>query len=440
MRNVGLVFGLCYAAICHAHSGEAFNNAIQSAGFRVPPEWISELPPNIQAKAYRAWQEAPPTPPVTPPKTEQQLEEEDNKYYEGLDPKHRQDLINDVKLGRSVVKEIKSELKESASTNMTERVRRIGKELSEIANKNAVDVTWGDKRLNPFRYEFTVIEGTDVNAFSIPGGFIYVYEGLLNYTETDHELAGVLAHEISHASFRHIATLQREQSRLNAITLPLILIGLLAGGEAGTGIAVASDLASRAIGSGWSVKAEKSADFGGYQYIRNSNYEPVGLLTFMERLNFDDRGTGRVDWGIYKSHPPSRERVSAFLAMLQDAKAPIRRSLSSTTLRAIPVEERDATYSIKLMNRIVARLAGENAADRSVQLAGELDNLFDDVPSVSDFESRPDGSVYAKGQLIFRPSSSDIEMAKKPGSEIAAGIVKTLKAAAFELRYRLWDN
>lgn len=441
MRSSALLSALGLASLSFAHAGDPLSEAMQSAGFRVPPAWIAELPPSIQVKAYRTWQETP-TPPAQPPteKTDKQLEEEDNIFYASLDPKHRQDLINDVKLGRSVVKEIKSELKESSSPNMTERVRRIGKELAEIANKNIVDVSWGDKRLNPFRYEFTVIEGKDVNAFSIPGGFIYIYEGLLNYTETDHELAGVLAHEISHASFRHIATLQREQSRLNAITLPLILIGLLAGGEAGTGIAMAGDLTSRAIGSGWSVKAEKSADLGGYQYIRNSPYEAVGLLTFMERLNFDDRGTGRVDWGIYKSHPPSRERVSAFLSMLQDSKIPVKRSVSSTTLRAIPVEERDATFSVKLMNRIVVRLAGDNASDRSLQLATELDELFDEIPSVSDFESRPDGSVYARGQLIFRPSASDVETAKKTAPEISAEVVKTLKAAAFELRYRLWDN
>lgn len=434
MRALSTIWAFGFLAFSHA---QTFSDTLELRGFRVPPEWISELPPQIRASAYRAWQEAPPAPPE---KTDDQLAKEDEDYYKDLDPKHRQDLINDVKLGRQVVKEVKAELKESTSPNMAERVRRIGKELADIANQNSVDVTWGDKRLNPFRYTFTVVEGADVNAFSIPGGFVYVYEGLLNYCETDHELAGVLAHEISHASFRHIATLQHEQSKLNAITLPLILIGLLTGGEAGTGVAMAGNYLSQAIGSGWSVKAEKAADFGGFQYIKHSNYEPVGLLTFMERLNFDDRGTGRIDWGIYKSHPPSRERVNAFLKLMADQKLPIRRSLSSTTLRALPIEERDATFLVKLMNRVVVRLAGDKASDRAHQFAAELDDVFDDVPSVSDFESRPDGSVMVRGELVFRATDSDVESMKKTPGALADEVVKTLKAAAWELRYRLWDN
>lgn len=420
-----------------AHAGD-FSDTLDQQGFRTPPDWIGYLPPKLQVRALHVWQEAPPD--TAKPKSDADLSKEDEEYYKDLDPKHRHDLINDVKLGRSVIKDAQDELKATGSPQMQERVRRVGNELAAIANAQQVEVTWGDKRLNPFRYEFTVLEGTDVNAFSIPGGFIYVYEGLMNYAETDHELAGVLAHEISHASFRHLATLQREQSRLNAITLPLILIGILAGGEAGQGILAAGVYGGQAIGSGWSVKAEKSADYGGFQYMKRSNYEPVGMLTFMERLSFDERGTGHVDWGIYKSHPPSRDRVSAFLKLLNDAKMPIRRSVSSTTLRAIPVEERNATYSVKLMNRVVVNLAGDNAADRSLQLATELDEIFDDVPAVSDFEYRPDGSVLARGQLLFRPSESDLEAAKKPAPGIAEEIVKALKAAAFELRYRLWDN
>lgn len=418
----------------YAHEDGTLANHLKEIGFRMPPEWISELPPSIQAYALSEWQEQPAAP--APPSQDA----EDQAFYQELDAKHRNDLINDVKLGRSVALEVQKELKTSTSTNMADRVNRISAELAEIANHTQVDVSWGDKRLNPFRYKFTVVEGTDVNAFSLPGGFIYVYEGLIKYAETDHELAGVLAHEISHASFRHVATLQREQSRLSAITLPLILIGLLSGSEVGAGIAQAGSLASQAIGSGWSVKAEKSADLGGFQYIRKSKYETVGMLTFMERLAFDERGQGRVDWGIYKTHPPSRERVNSFIGMMQGAGIPIRRSISSTTLRAIPIEETDGTHSIKLMNRKVLTLAGDGADLRIKGFAEQLNRIFDDVPAVYDFESRPDGSVWGKGNLIWKPSPTDADFAKKTVGEISEEIVKVLKAAAFELQYRVWDN
>ena len=417
-------------ALGHACGDDALRDQLREIGFQVPPEWIAELPPQIETLALARWQEA-------PTQTEDQ---QDQAYYADLDQKHRNDLISDVKLGRSVSLEVLKELKVSSSTNMADRVTRIGNELAEIANKSLVTVSWGDKRLNPFRYKFTVVEGKDVNAFSLPGGFIYIYEGLIKYAETDQELAGVLAHEISHASFRHVAVLQREQSKLTAITLPLILIGLLSGSEAGAGIAQVGSLANQAIGSGWSVKAEKSADYGGFQYMQKSKYETVGMLTFMERLSYDERGEGRVDWGIYKTHPPSPDRVSAFIALMHGAGIPIHRSISSTTLRAIPVEQTDGTHSIRLMNRTVVTLSGDTAVGRISALAEELNKFFDEMPSVYEVEARPDGSVWGRDKKLFQPNEADAEVAKQTIPEFGSAIVKVLKQAIFELQYRIWNN
>ncbi len=424
----------CPIFACSIDGG--FNSALADTGFRVPPEWIFELPPKIQPVALAKWQETP-APAAAPAPN---LDAEDEQYYSNLDPKHRKDLIDDVKLGRSVVVEVNKELKLSSSTNMTDRVTRIGAEFAAIANANQVDVSWGDKRLNPFRYTFKVVEGKDVNAFSLPGGFIYIYEGLIKYAETDHELAGVIAHEVAHASFRHVATLQREQSKLSAITLPLILIGLLTGSEAGMGIAQAGTLANQAIGSGWSVKAEKSADLGGFQYMRKSNYEAVGLLTFMERLAFDERGVGRVDWGIYKSHPPSRERVNSFISMMQGASQRVQRSISSTTLRAIPVEETDGSHSLRLMNRKILTLSGESAANRIQVFATKLNSTFDAIPSVFDIESRNAGEITGRGEVLVELSESDAERNQLSLRDLTDEVVRSLKAAAFELKYRVWDN
>ena len=70
-----------------------------------------------------------------------------------------------------------------------------------------------------------------MNAFSLPGGYVFVFDGLVKYSESDDELAGVLAHEICHAKFRHVATLDKEASKLQAISLPAILIAIFSGGR-----------------------------------------------------------------------------------------------------------------------------------------------------------------------------------------------------------------
>lgn len=421
-------------ACCGGHSTTSeFQEVLRTHGVPVPepePEWRRILPEEVRAIAVRIEEDAPPTPAAPPPA---------ESPFANLDEKHRKDLEADLALGKEVAQQVEKELKLTDNPQMVERVRRIGNELAEIARQTQVDVTWGDRRLNPFPYTFHVIQGEDVNAFSLPGGFIYVYEGLLKYAETDHELAGVLAHEIAHAAFRHVATLQREQSRLSAITLPLILIGLFSGSEAGAGISQAANLTNQAIGSGWSVRAEKSADLGGFQYLRSSRFNPTGLLTFMERLAFDERAEGRIDWGIFRSHPPSRDRVNAILGMFRGAGIPVQRSVSSTTLRALPVEEADGTHTLRLLKRTIAVFRGADAASRAEEAANRLNPLLDRIPAVFDIDSRPGGAVLVKGEVIFRFGESDLAE-----SETVAGVtdraVRELKAAAFELQYRVWDN
>src|SRR5687768_1246237 len=90
-----------------------------------------------------------------------------------IDKRHEKDMKHDVDLGAKYALEIEKELKFSKNQEMIDRVKRVGGVIAEIARKNQVKVTWGDKRLNPFAYRFHVVEDKNVNAFSIPGGFIY---------------------------------------------------------------------------------------------------------------------------------------------------------------------------------------------------------------------------------------------------------------------------
>lgn len=416
-----------------------FTDQLRLSGAALEPQWITKLPDEVRSVARRVRQDAGTTPTEANTPSPPRLPT-DAELWKDLDPKHRADLENDVKLGEEVAKQVEKEFKFSASANMEERLQRIGRELAAIANANQVTVSWGDKRLNPFSYEFKLLEGDDVNAFSIPGGFIYVYEGLMSFAETDHELAGVLAHEIAHASFRHVATLQREQSRLNAITLPLILIGLLSGSEAGMGAAQVGSLTNQAVGSGWNVRAEKSADLGGFQYMRKSRWEPVGLLTFMERLAHEERMQGTENWGIFRTHPPSRERVRELLNMMNAAGLPVRRSVSSTTFRGLPIENTDGTHSVKIMKRVILTLGGADQAARAEQIADKLSKLYDQVPSVREIEGRADGSIIAFREPLFQLTEADAAQANKTLSALTDQVVRDLKAVAFELRYRLADN
>lgn len=353
--------------------------------------------------------------------------------------KHRKDLEGDIRLGREYSAEIDKELKPSEDVAAIERVRRIGNELAAIAIKDQVSVRWGDPRLNPFPYEFRVVQGKDVNAFSLPGGIIYVYEGLLKYVESDDELAGVLAHEISHAAFRHIATLRREQSKLDVFTIPLILLGLFKGGDAGTGALMAGTLLNQAMGSGWSVKAEESADYGGLQYMLKSRYNPVGSLTFMERLAYDDRKGPQYEMGIYRTHPPSRERAETLTEELRSTGIPIQRSKVTTSFKSTVKPGDNGVVQLWFGQILIHEFGGSDALTRADGAAGRLDALMDEVPKLFEVELKTGNRVFGKNLELFVVAQEDADAQKGTLKSAEQRAIEGIKRAIYDLSYRIWD-
>jgi len=358
-----------------------------------------------------------------------------------LDPKHEANVQNDKELGKKYSAEVDKELKASADADGLKRVQRIGSEMAEIANRTLTKTLWGDKRFSPFDYQFKLVEGKDVNAFSLPGGYIYVYDGLLKYVESDDELAGVLAHEIGHAALRHVATLQREQSKLNAIQLPLILVAILAGGSSGAAGALGlGSLVGTAVGNGWSVKAEQAADYAGFQYIAQSKYNPTGMLTMMERLARDERGGPNIDWGIYRTHPPSRERAAALETDISRAGIPVQRSAVTTSYRATMRPGENLNVDVLFGGRRIVSFSGTDAIQRADELVPRLNTFMDSEPDLFDLEIDLDGTVFARRRALFQISPLDAEAAKRPLADYQKEVMKNLKTAIYGLAYRVWDT
>ncbi len=401
--------------------------------------WRSVLPPRAQQAVRnvdtldRWWRQDPeadpkpePEPTTQPP--DQLTETEIQKQ------RHEADLKADAELGAKYAAEVEKQYKLSTNEAMVARVQALGAEFSQIANANQVRVSWGDARLNTFQYQFRVAEGKEVNAFSLPGGFIYFYEGLLDYVESDAELAGIVAHEIAHASFRHIATLRKEQSRLEAFTLPLILISILTGG---TGVAAAGSLFSQAMGSGWSVKAEQSADLGAFQYMVLSQHNPVGLMTFMERLAFDER-VRRTDWGIYQTHPPSRERVRAVRALLKEAKIPVERSKVTGTF-ATQITEKEKGVAVRYAGVEIYTFFGPSAKERAAVSAMALNAFFDRMPKLQHVKAYSDDAVEGFDETLLQVSGDDAEATGQSIKDLRKAALEAVKTAIFELNYRIAD-
>ncbi len=192
----------------------------------------------------------------------------------------------EIKMGRKAATEVEKDCKLVDDPAIVQRIEIIGNAIAEIANSLEVESTYGSSRITPFKYTIKVIDDEETNAFCLPGGYVYVNKGLLDDVQSDHELAGVLAHEIAHASHHHMAYMLKEQSKLDGRIALVLIAGILGNMDAQDlgQVLMGAQLVRIAYSSGYGQKAEEDADRAAIMYLNKAGYNPVGLLTFMERL------------------------------------------------------------------------------------------------------------------------------------------------------------
>lgn len=295
---------------------------------------------------------------------------------------------DEVKLGRDNVEELEKQTKLITDAAVVERVNRIGQELADIANRYPTKPQWGIADNKKFKYTFKVVDDKDVNAFSLPGGFIYVNKGCIDYCRSDHELAGVLAHEITHAAHHHMVKLLREQKKINNVLLPVLAAALIAGrgGLAGAqNLFMATQLYTVAKINTYGIEAEKDADYNGLMILTHSHYNPVGLYSFMRRLATDERSHPEVELGIYRTHPPGPERATSAKTLLDELKIPIVLSQVDPTMlpTVTPAKSGEggrAFAEIKMRGVTLCRIVadeGLSADERAGRLAKRLSGFMD---------------------------------------------------------------
>ena len=157
------------------------------------------------------------------------------------------------------------------------------------------------------RLPFTtrVIDSDELNAFALPGGFLYVNTGLILEAETEAELAGILAHEIAHVTTRHMTNRLTKARVFQWITLPLLFVG----GPVGFGLQQAMGLAVPMTFLKFARNDEREADFLGLQYSYQAGYDPAALIDILERLKERGREKESRLARVFSSHPMTRDRI-----------------------------------------------------------------------------------------------------------------------------------
>lgn len=200
----------------------------------------------------------------------------------------------DVKLGRSFAGEVDKTLPVSNDAAVNEGIARIGQRILE-ANGLVKDYEW----------QFRVIhDDATVNAFALPGGKIYVYSGLIARADDEAEVAGVLAHEITHVTHRHGA------ERLTDLYGVEVVESLLLG-KGGTVASVAAAAVTKAGFLAYSRHQESDADSGGFAYLTKTDYDPNGMVRFFEKIEALQGKHSGVVARYTSDHPDPGSRVSA---------------------------------------------------------------------------------------------------------------------------------
>jgi beta-barrel assembly-enhancing protease len=203
-------------------------------------------------------------------------------------------IEREIALGKGLAQEVERTSKLIDDPVVVEYVNRVGQNL--VRNSDA-------------RVPFTikVIDSDEVNAFALPGGFFYVNSGLILRAQEESELAGVMAHEISHVIARHGTKQATKGEMMQLATIPLILLG--PGGWAGYGLYQALNLAIPLSYLKFSRDDEREADYLGIQYMYKAGYDPNSYVTFFERIQADEKRRPGSIPRLFSTHPPTPERI-----------------------------------------------------------------------------------------------------------------------------------
>ncbi len=200
----------------------------------------------------------------------------------------------DVEMGRQVSQDAERQLEIVNDPRIDSYLNTLGRRLAAKAP--------GEK----YPYQFKLVNDRAINAFCLPGGFVYVNRGVIENADNEAQLAGVMAHEISHAALRHGTN---QASKAYAAQVPLALLGGMLGSNSIGAVLtqIGAGFAANSILLKYSRDAERQADLMGAQIEYDAGYDPRGIPQFFEKLQAQERGGGMPNW--FSSHPSPENRV-----------------------------------------------------------------------------------------------------------------------------------
>jgi predicted Zn-dependent protease len=174
-------------------------------------------------------------------------------------------------------------------------INNIGQRLASVSHRPNLD------------YQFTAVNDKSVNAFALPGGFIFITKGMLSKLQTESQLAGILSHEITHVVARHSAEVMSQQIGIN------ILLSSVTSEKTPNGVLTAVDMTHRILSLSYSREQERQADLGGLNYMVKAGYNPRGIVETMEILQ---RQNNIKQIEFFSTHPSHQNRIEYLIEQI----------------------------------------------------------------------------------------------------------------------------
>lgn len=238
-------------------------------------------------------------------------------------PKNPYNESKDVELGRQAAQQAERQLPLLHEQDVQSYVERVGHRLAEAIPP--------EFQHSQFRYSFKVVDVSDLNAFALPGGFTFVNRGLIEAAHNEGEMAGVIAHEISHVALRHGTA---QAAKAQKYSVGAAVVGILGGILGGPALGQLGQMGVGAYFLKFSREYEKDADILGSQIMARAGYDAHDLANIFRTLE-QQGGRGGPQWLSDHPNPGNRfEYINREADALRVAN-PIRNTQEFTQVRAL---------------------------------------------------------------------------------------------------------
>jgi len=202
---------------------------------------------------------------------------------------------DDINLGKQVAGDAERQLPSCNAPKVDAYLTELGRKLIAKLPTGGVQYPW----------EFHCVNDKQINAFALPGGYVFVNRGAIEVSDNEAQLAGVMAHELSHVALRHGTT---EATKAQAAQAGVGILGAILGGNAGG--ALLTELGRFSAGGvllRYSRSAETQADVMGTQVLYDAGYDPRALAQFFEKIEAESKGKNPPEF--FSDHPNPERRV-----------------------------------------------------------------------------------------------------------------------------------